>query len=85
MQVKLPSQKVDGVRQENTRYTRMRRLGSFLKQVGIKIKKDRSAAPDDPGLLRHEEFPTYKGRKATKYSRSTIQSLLAKASADEAD
>jgi integrase len=85
MTANLATYQVDGNRPENTRHTRMRRLGGFLKQFGIKIKKAYAAGPDDTGLLRHEEFPKYKGRKATKYSRTTIQSLLKEANEDEAD
>ncbi len=85
MQENLQTYSVDGMRPENTRYTRMRRLGGFLKQHGIKIKKDHHAGPDDPGLLAHDEFPKYRGRKATKYSKITILTLLKKASEDESD
>ena len=85
MQQNLPTTSVDGVRPENTRYSRMRRLGAFLIQQGIKIKKSHSAAPNDAGLLTHSEFPKYKGRKATKYSEEMIATWLKTATIDEAD
>lgn len=75
----------NGTRSENTRHTRMRRLGAFLKQYDIKIKKDFRPAPNDPGLLAHNEFPKYKPRKATKFGESTIQAWLKNATIDEAD
>jgi len=85
MKDNLPTTSVKGARSENTRYTRMRRLGAFLKQHGIKIKKDYRPAPTDPGLLTHAEFPKYKARVATKYSDATIDAWLAAATVDEAD
>jgi integrase len=81
----LPKTGVDGVRPENTRYTRMRRLGAFLKQQGIQIKKDKHAGPADTGLLAHHEFPKYKGRKADRFGVQTIQAMLKVATIDEAD
>lgn len=85
MKENLSKQAIDGVRPENTYNTRLRRLGAFLKQQGIKIKKSATAGSDDTGLLTHQEFPRYKGRPAKKYSKTTIQSLLSQANIDEAD
>ena len=61
------------------------KLSAFLKQHGIKLKKDAHAGSADKGLLDHSEFPKYKGKKATKYSPATIQALMAAANIDEAD
>jgi integrase len=85
MQDELQTKAIDGARRENTFYTRMRRLGHFLRQHGIKIKKSYGAGPDDTGVLRQEEFPKYKGRAPKKYSKTTIRQLLAEADVDEAD
>jgi integrase len=85
MQENLAKQGITGVRPENTYHSRMRRLGAFLKQHDIKIKKDRNASPADPGLLRHEEFPKYKARAKKTYSQATIKALLAAADVDQAD
>jgi len=50
----------------------MRRLGAFLNQHGIKIKKSYSSALNDPGLLADSEFPKLKGKKPSKYSDEMI-------------
>lgn len=85
MKKQLPTVKVESVRAENTHYSRLRRLGTFLKQQGIKIKKDRNAGPADPGLLAHHEFPKYTPKQPTKYSRETVAAILRSATVDEAD
>jgi integrase len=85
MMENLQKSSVDGTRSENTRSTRMRRLGAFLKQHGIKIKKNYRPEPTDAGLLAHHEFPEYKGKKATKFGVQTIQAMLKAATVDEAD
>ncbi len=85
MRKHLATQKTEGTRPENTYHKRMSVLGAFLKQQGIQIKKAVNAGPADTGLLDHSEFPKYKGRKATKYSKTTIQGLLAAANVDESD
>ena len=85
MKSNIPTTSVDGARPENTRYARMRRLGAFLKQHGIKIKKDFNASPADPGLLTPNEFPKYRGKTPTKYSEETIATWLKAATVDEAD
>ena len=72
MKANLPTTKVDGARPENTHYSRMRRLGAFLNQHGIKIKKSYSSALNDPGLLADSEFPKLKGKKPSKYSDEMI-------------
>lgn len=76
---------VEGARPENTYYSRLRRLGTFLKQHGIKLKKDAHAGPADPGLLVYHEFPKYTSKQPAKYSRETIAAILKTATVDEAD
>jgi integrase len=85
MKTNIPRVNVDGTRPENTYSGRMRKLGAFLKQHGIKIKKDVNAAPADPGLLAHHEFPKEKPRKPTKYSKEMVKAWLKAATLDEAD
>ena len=77
--------KTGGTRPENTHHARLMKLSAFLKQHGIKLKKDAHAGSNDKGLLEHSEFPKYKGRKATKYSAATVQAMMAAANVDEAD
>jgi integrase len=87
MKEKMPTVSIEGVgtRSENTRYKNMNKLGAFLKQQGIKAKKDYRAAPNDTGLLSHNEFPKYKNRKAVMYSEETITAWKAAATVDERD
>src|SRR3984957_18873252 len=63
----------------------MRRLGAFLNQHGIKIKKSYASALNDPGLLANSEFPKLKGKKPSKYSDEMIAAWLKAATVDEAD
>jgi integrase len=85
MKDNLEMMNIDGARPENTRYARMRRLGAFLKQQNIKIKKDQNSSPSDPGLLAAHEFPKYKAKTPTKYSKETMAQWLKTATVDEAD
>ena len=77
--------KTGGTRPENTHHARLQKVSAFLKQHGIKLKKDAHAGSGDNGLLDHSEFPKYKGKKATKYSPAIIQAMMAVANIDEAD
>jgi hypothetical protein len=72
MKSNLPTTKMDGARPENTYYSRMRRLGAFLIQHGIKIKKSYNSSPTDTGLLSHNEFPKLKNKKATVGMRAHV-------------
>jgi integrase len=85
MEENLPKQQVSGKRPENTYHKNMQKLSSFLRQHGIKVKKEYSPVPGDPGVLRREEFPKYKSGVPAKYSKTTIQSMLSVATEDEAD
>jgi integrase len=85
MKAKLPTVSVDGKNPENTRNKRMNRISTFFRQHGVKVRKAKNASPDDPGLLAHHEFPSYKAKNATMYSDETIAAWKAAATADERD
>ncbi len=70
---------------ETTLANRLRSLGTFLVKHGIKMKKDRSPLPNDPGLLAHSEMPKAPRRNPKKYSADTVSTMLAVADVDETD
>lgn len=72
-------------KQQNTIVNRFHFLNIFLRSNGIKMVRDKNAAPDDTGLLPYDDAPKKSEKIIDVYSPEEIRLLMNAATVDEAD